>query len=85
MATGTFAMLQKAFSECTVSRGTTFRWCERFTADLKSVKDQNRCGRPSTSSIIDNVAKVKKIVMNNYRYTVRELAGDAGLRGVAIK
>ncbi|XP_025262344.1 laccase-15 [Camponotus floridanus] len=48
------------------------------SSSQKVVNDDARLGRP-TSTIDDNVEAVKKIVMENRRITIREVAEDVGI------
>ena len=64
------------------------------------MNDEERAGRPSTSTTDENIDEVKKIVLANRRITVREVAenlnisigschsifsNDLGMRRVAVK
>ena len=40
--------------------------------------DEERAGRPSTSTRDENIDEVKKIVLVNHRITLREVAEDRG-------
>lgn len=52
---------------------------ERFKECRISFKDNERLGRPSASKTNETVARVRKIIRNNRRLTVREVAEDVGL------
>ena len=43
------------------------------------MNDDARPGRPSTSTTHENTTAVKKIVMENRRNTIREVAEDVGI------
>ena len=45
----------------------------------EDVNDEERAGRPSTSTRDENIDEVKKIVVVNRRITVREVAKDLNL------
>ena len=45
----------------------------------EDVEDDERPGRPGTSTTDENVEKVKKMVMNDRRITIREVADDVGI------
>ncbi|XP_037909777.1 protein GVQW3-like [Hermetia illucens] len=49
-----------------------------FQDDREDVNDELRSGRP-TSTTDDNVEAVKKIVLENRRITIREVAKDVGI------
>ena len=53
-----------------------FEWFRRFKEGRTSVERDPRSGRPSTSRNEEMIAKVRTIVRNNRRLTVREIADD---------
>ena len=48
--TETFAMLNTAYGDVAMKRATCFRWHKRFKNGRLSVEDDERSGRPSTST-----------------------------------
>ena len=75
----TLEMLKVAYGECTVSQKSVCKWYMLFTEGRKEVNDDARPGRPSTSTTNENTEAVKKIVMENRRITIREVAEDVGI------
>ena len=69
-------MLTKAYGESAMSKTRVYKWYKRFQDGREDVEDDERPGRPSTSTTDENVEKVKKIVMNDRRITIREVADD---------
>ncbi|XP_018051304.1 PREDICTED: putative uncharacterized protein FLJ37770 [Atta colombica] len=72
-------MLTAAFGESTLSKKNVYKWYKLFTERREDVNDDARPGRPSTSTTDENVEEVKKIVMENRRITIREIAEDVGI------
>ena len=72
-------MLKVAYGECTVSQKSVYKWYKLFTEGREEVNDDARPGRPSTSTTSENTEAVKKIVMENRRITIREVAEDVGI------
>lgn len=72
-------MLQKCYGDETNSRATVFAWYKLFKEGRELVDDGERSGRPSTSKTEDNVNKVKELVLQNRRYTIRDIVGITGL------
>ena len=72
-------MLTAAFGESTLSKKNVYKWYKLFTERREDVNDDARPGRPSTSTTDENVEEVKKIVMENRRITIREVAEDVGI------
>ena len=71
-------MLTVAFGESTMSRTQVQLWCNRFKEGREDVNDDARPGRPSTSTIDENIEAVKKMILDNRRITIREVADDVG-------
>ena len=75
-ATETYKLLQQAYGEDAMGRTQVFDWFRRFKEGRTSVEIDLRSGRPSTSRKEEMIAKVRTIVRNNRRLTVREIADD---------
>jgi hypothetical protein len=78
-ATETFAMLNTAYGDVAMKRTACFKWHERFKGGRESIEDDERPGRPSTSTDDANVDKINTLVRANRRLTVRELAEECGI------
>ena len=77
--TETFSMLNTAYGDVAMKRATCFRWHKRFKNGRLSVKDDERSGRPSTSTDDPHIDKINTLVRVNRRLTVRELAEECGI------
>ena len=75
----TFAMLNMAYGDVAMKRATCFRWHKRFKNGLLSVEDDERSGRPSTSTDDPHIDEISTLVRANRRLTVRELAEKCGI------
>jgi len=78
-ATETYQLLQQAYGEDAMGRTQVFDWVSRFKEGRIFVQSNPRLGRPSTSRNEEMIAKVRTIVCNNRRLTVREIADDCGI------
>ena len=76
---GTSEMLTVAFGGSTMSRTQVQLWYNRFKEGREHVNDDARPGRPSMSTTDENMEAVKKIILNNHRITIREVADDVGI------
>ncbi|KAG5338239.1 MOS1T transposase, partial [Acromyrmex charruanus] len=74
-----FRMLTVAYGEATLDRSNIYRWYKMFSKGREDVNDEERAGRPSTSTTDENIDEVKKIVLANRRITVREVAEDLNI------
>lgn len=72
-------MLQKVYGDETMSRSRVFEWCKRFKEGREDVEDDPRSGRPSTSRNEANVERVKQMVRDDRRLTVRQIADELGM------
>ena len=72
-------MLTVAYGEATLDRSNVYRWYKMFSEGREDVNDEERAGRPSTSTTDENIDEVKKIVLTNRRITVREVAEDLNI------
>ena len=69
-------MLQKAFGDVAISQGRLYEWYGRFKDGRKETTDDARTGRPSTATNQEKVYEVLKLVRENRRVTVREVAEE---------
>ena len=76
-------MLQKVYGDETKSRLRIFEWCKRFKEGRENVEDDRRSGRPSTSRNEANVERVKQMVRDDRRLTVRQIADELGMNHTA--
>jgi len=58
-------MLTVAYGEATLDRSNVYRWYKMFSEGREDVNDEERAGRPSTSTTDENIDEVKKIVLAN--------------------
>ena len=65
--------------ESAMSKTRVYEWYKRFQDGREDVEDDERPGRPSTSTTNDNMEKVKEMVMNDRRNTIREVADNVGI------
>ncbi|EFN76790.1 Putative uncharacterized protein FLJ37770, partial [Harpegnathos saltator] len=71
--------LQEAYGDDCLSKTSTFEWFKKFQEGRESVEDDPRSGRPSTSTDDAHIEKVKELVLQNRRLTVREIADKVGI------
>ena len=67
------------FNEPTMSRTHVQLWHNRFKKGREDVNDDDRPGRPSTSTTNENIEAVKKMILDNRRITISEVANDGGI------
>jgi len=67
-------MLVQVYGANAMKKTTVYRWVKRFSEGRESVTDEERSGRPTTSRAEGNIAKIRQIVRENRRLTVRSIA-----------
>ncbi|KAL4091658.1 hypothetical protein QTP88_026315 [Uroleucon formosanum] len=67
-------MLCEVYGEECSSRARVFEWHKRFCSGREDVEDDDRSGRPTTSSTNENVEKIDKIIRQDRRLSVRAVA-----------
>ena len=75
----TFRMLQKAFSDLTMSQKNVYKWYKDFKEGRERVDDLERPGWPSTSTDEQHANPFKELVHKNRRLTIRDLADTIGI------
>ena len=58
-------------------RSLVFRWHDMFRNGRESIEDDKRCGRPSMVKTVKD--KVRELIKENRRRTVREIASELGV------
>ena len=72
-------MLQQAYGEDCFSRTQSHEWYQRLKSGRKSIEDDPKSGRPSTSMDDDYIENVLAVIRQNRRLTVREVAEEVGI------
>ena len=62
-----------------MERSNVYLWYKMFSQGREEVNDEERAGRPSTSTTDESIDEVKKIVLVNRRITVRKVAEDLNI------
>ena len=72
-------MLRKAFGDNAMSQSKTFLWYKCFKDRRTSVDDDERSGRPSTSTTPVNIAIVREVILVDRRQTIHDVCEIVGL------
>ena len=70
----TFEMIRRAYRNETMSRARCFKWHVRFKRVGTSLEDDERWGRTSTSLTPKNVGTVRRLVHEDRRRTIKDIA-----------
>ncbi|UYV62855.1 hypothetical protein LAZ67_2002161 [Cordylochernes scorpioides] len=74
-----FRMLTVAYGEATLDRSNVYQWYKMFSEGREDVNDEERAGRPSTSTTDEKINEVEKMILANRQITVREVAEDLNI------
>ena len=72
-------MLKTAFGEQAMGRSQTFQWFSRFKARRTSIDDDERSGRPVSSSTPEMIESVRQIIHEDCRHTIDEVSMLVGI------
>ncbi|KAJ8938134.1 hypothetical protein NQ318_004704 [Aromia moschata] len=70
-----YTMLKEVYGNEYLSR-TQFK---RFKEERETTKDDPRPGRPSMSKTDENIEKIGKLIREDHRLSIREIAGITGI------
>ena len=72
-------MLVQVYGDNVMKKTAVHKWAKRFSEGRESVTDEERSGQPATSRTEENIAKVRQIVHENHRLTVRSTAEQVNI------
>ena len=75
----TFEMLVVSFGESTMSRTQVQLWYNRFKEGREDLNDNAYSGRSNTSITDGNIEAGKKMILDNRRITIRNLANNVDI------
>jgi len=68
-----------------MKKTAVYKWAKGFSEGRESVPDEERSGRPATSRTEENITKVRQIVRENRRLTVRSIAEQVNIDGETFR
>ena len=77
--TETFQMLEQAYGEEYLSRTKCYEYYQLFKSGRNSVEDDPKFCKPSSSSGDDHIEKVRSVIRENRRLTIREVSEEVGI------
>ena len=78
-------MLAQVYGDNAMKKAAVYKWVKRFSEGRESVTDEERSGRPATSRIEENIAKVHQTVRENCWLTVRSIAGQVNINRETVR
>jgi transposase len=77
-AVETVVMLETAYKEAALGKTQVYEWFSRFRNGELSPADQSRSGRPSTSRMDENIARICELILED-RHRTDELVDLSGV------
>jgi len=78
-------MLVQVYGDNAMKKTAVYKWVKRFSEGRESVIEEERSGRPAKSTTEENTAKVRQIVREDRRLTVRSIAEQAYIDRETVK
>ena len=78
-ATECYEMLKTAFGEQAIGHAQTFQWFSRFKAGRTSTDDDERSGRPVSSSKPEMIERVHQIIREDRHCTIDDISMLLGI------
>jgi len=72
-------ILVQVYEDNAMKKTAAYKWVKRFSERRESVTDEERSGRPATSRTEENSVKIRRIVRENRRLTVRNIAEQGNI------
>jgi len=72
-------MLVQVYGDNAMKKIAVYKWVNRFSDGRESVTGEERSGRPETSRTEENTAKIRQILRENRRLTVRSIAEQVNI------
>ena len=71
--------ISTAYGPSCVSYDTVRSWKKKFEADVESIKNAPKSGRPKSVSRKEIISKIKEIIEGDARFTVHDIARKVGI------
>ena len=72
-------MFMEVYGRETLNRKCVYEWFKRFREGKDRTEDEPRSGRPSTSKTSEIIEKVRQMLAQDRRLTLRLIAGELGI------
>jgi len=78
-------LLVQVYGDNAMKKTAVYKWVKRFSEGRESVTDEERSGRPATSKTEENIAKVRQIVRENCRLTLRSISEQVNINRETVR
>jgi hypothetical protein len=66
--------LGNVFGDAALGKTAVYKWIQRFKEGRTNTEDDDRSGRPCSSSTADNIHAVQELILQDRRITLNEIA-----------
>lgn len=81
----TYSKILKVYGSASLSRAQVFLWHKKFKEGRESVEDEERAGRPVAVRTDENALRVRALIREDRRLTVRMLASEVGINRETVR
>jgi len=74
-----FSDVATGFGEDCLSRKQCYEWYHRFESGRTSIEDDSKSGRSSSSKGDVHIEKLRSVICENLRLTIREVSEEVGI------
>jgi len=78
-------MLVQVNGDNAMKKTAIYKWVKSFSEGKESITDEERSGWPATNRTEENIAKVRQIVHENRRLTVRSIAEQVNINREKVR
>ena len=75
----------QVYGDNAMKKTAAYKWVKCFSDGRESVTEEERSGQPATSRTEENIAKIRQIVRENRRLTVKSIAEQANIDRETIR
>jgi len=72
-------LIVQVYGDNAMKKTAVYKWVKRFSDGRESVTDEERSGQPATSRTEENIVKIRQIVRENHRLTVKSIAEQVNI------
>ncbi|XP_050522590.1 protein GVQW3-like [Daktulosphaira vitifoliae] len=84
-ATETYSKILKVYGSASLSRPQVFRWHKQFKEGRENVEDEERVGRPVEVRTDANAQRVRSLIREDRRLTVRMVSSELGINRETVR
>ena len=72
-------LIVQVYGDNAMKKTAVYKWEKRFSDGRESANDEERSGRLATSRTEENIVKIRQILRENHRLTVKSIAEQVNI------